>query len=546
VLLAPLSDVVVAASVRRPLFILWGAVGLVLALACANVTNLSLVRMTLRSREVAVRTALGASPGRLVRQFLTESLLLSFAGGALGLALASWGMRRLIDLAGAQIPRAHEVSLDWRVFAFLFAVCALTGAVLGLIPAVIAVRADTQAVLQQSGGHSTMGVGQRRLRDGLVVAEVALAFALAIGATLLVRELIRLRRVETGMTTSNVVTFHLGHRMTPRTDTRQYYEIADRVAALPGVRAAGFTQMLPLQNWGWSSNSTDFKVRGRPDPQSPPFPIELRYVTPGYFSALGIRVLRGRGFTAADTRDAPRVILINETLARRSFRDEDPIGFDTTRGTIVGVVRDVRQVNLDRAARPEIYYPIAQNWSQVSDLGMSLVVSTANRAESIIDPVRSVVRLVNPDLAIFNVRTMDGVIEDWLSDFTLYVSLMMAFAVLALLLASTGTYGVISYIVTSRTREFAIRVALGADKRRVTRLVLRQAVLLTAIGLVIGAFGAVAATPVLQNLPITVRPPDVTTLVPVAALIGAVALVACLTPARRAANVDPMSTLRSE
>jgi predicted permease len=541
-----LSDAVVETTVRRPLFILFGAVGIVLALACANVTNLSLVRMTLRAREVAVRAALGATPRRLVRQFLTESLLLSLAGGATGLALAWWGVGRLMLLAGAQIPRAHEVNLDWRVFLFLFTVCALAGVVLGLAPAIIAVRSDTQSVLQQSGGHSTMGAGQRRLRDGLVVAEVALAFALAVGATLLIRELVRLRAIDTGMVTTKVMTFHLGHRMTPRTDVRQYYEIADRVAELPGVRAAGFTQMLPLQNWGWTSNSTDFRVRGRPDTQSPPFQVELRYVTPGYFQALGIPVRKGRGFTAADTRDAPPVILINETLARRYFADEDPVGRETTRGTIVGVVGDVRQVNLDRSAHPDIYYPIAQNWSQVSELGMSLVVRTENRPEAVIEPVRSVVRAVNPDLAIFNVRTMDGVIEDWLSDFTLYLSLMVSFALLALLLAATGTYGVISYVATSRTREFAIRVALGAGKTRVTQLVLRQAIFLTALGLGIGACVIVAATPLLQNLPITVRPPDVATLAPVALLIGTVAVVACLAPARRAANVDPMSMLRSE
>jgi predicted lysophospholipase L1 biosynthesis ABC-type transport system permease subunit len=240
------------------------------------------------------------------------------------------------------------------------------------------------------------------------------------------------------------------------------------------------------------------------------------------------------------------VILINETLARRYFADEDPVGRETTRGTIVGVVGDVRQVNLDRSAHPDIYYPIAQNWSQVSELGMSLVVRTENRPEAVIEPVRSVVRAVNPDLAIFNVRTMDGVIEDWLSDFTLYLSLMVSFALLALLLAATGTYGVISYVATSRTREFAIRVALGAGKTRVTQLVLRQAIFLTALGLGIGACVTVAATPLLQNLPITVRPPDVATLAPVALLIGTVAVVACLAPARRAANVDPMSMLRSE
>ncbi len=285
----PLSESVVSASVRRPLFVLFGAVAIVLALACANVTNLSLVRTTLRSREVAVRAAIGAGRSRLVRQFLTESLFLSLAGGLVGLAIAWVGTNRLMLAVAGQMPRAHEVSLDWRVFLFLSAVCVVAGAVAGLVPALMAMRTNTQSVLQESGGHSTMGAGQRRLRDALVVAEVALACVLAVGAAVLIRELGRLRATDMGMVTSKVVTFHVGHRMTPQTDQNQFYEIADRVAQLPGVRAAGFIQMLPLQNWGWSSNSSDFRRRGEPAPPAT-FPIELRYVTPGYFQALGIPI----------------------------------------------------------------------------------------------------------------------------------------------------------------------------------------------------------------------------------------------------------------
>jgi len=438
------------------------------------------------------------------------------------------------------------VGLDWRVFLFLLAACVFTGVLFGLAPALIAMRADAQSVLQQSGGRSTMGVGPRRLRDGLVVAEVALAFVLAVGATLLVRELVRLRNTDAGMVTANVVTFHLGHRVTPRTDVGQFYEIAERVTRLPGVRAAGFTQMLPLQNWGWTSNSTDLRPRGRPAPESLPFPVSMRYVTPGYFDALGIPIREGRAFTATDTRDAPPVILINEALARRHFANDDPVGLETNRGTIVGIVRDVRQVNLDRSADPELYFPIAQNWSQVSELGMSLVVRAENRPDTLVEPVRSVVRQVNPSLAIFDVKTMDRVIADSLSDFTLYLSLMAAFAALALLLASTGTYGVISYVATSRMREFAIRVAMGADEARMTRLILGQGARLTAIGLGCGLFVALAATPVLQNLPVTVRPPDVTLLGSVAALIGVVGIGACVAPAFRASHVDPTFVLRNE
>jgi predicted permease len=358
------------------------------------------------------------------------------------------------------------------------------------------------------------------------------------------------------MVTANVVTFHIGHRpgwwglerrgAPAAEDVRPFYEIADRVARLRGVRAAGFIQILPLQNWGWRANSSDFTVRGRAATPSTAYAVELRYVTPGYFHALGIPILKGRGFTEQDDRDAPPVILINDALARRHFGGEDPIGLDTTRGTIVGVVGDVRQVSLDQQASPEIYYPVAQNYSQVLELGMSLVVRTQGRPEPLIDPIRSVIRDVDPNQAVFDVKTLDDVIADSLSGFTLYLSLLGSFAALALLLASTGTYGVISYVATSRMREFAVRVALGADRTRVTGLVLRQAVRLTAIGLGVGLFGALLSAPLLQDPPVSVRPPDFITVAAVIVLIGITAVAACLVPARRAANVDPMSVLRTD
>jgi putative ABC transport system permease protein len=548
VYLEPLADAVVARPIRRALFLLFGAVGLLLALACANVANLSLARMTLRSREVAVRAALGAGGFRLIRQLLTESLLLSLLGGTIGLAIAWWGTGEVVRLASVYLPRAQEVRpgiTDWRVFAFLLAACTATGAALGLAPALVAVRRDTQSVLQDTTGRSTMSVGQRHFRDALVVAEVAIAFLLAIGASLLIRELIRLRNTNPGITTSNVVTFHLGHRMSPQTDVTQFYRIEERVRQVEGVRAAGLIQMLPLQNSGWTSNSSDFVVRGRP-PISPVFPIQLRYVTPGYFETLGIPIEQGRGFTTRDDRDASRVILVNRTLARRYVGDEDPTGRDTTRGMIAGVVGDVRQAHLDRPAAPEIYYPVAQNWSQLSELGMTLVVRTRDRPEAVIEPVRAAVREVSPNLAIFNVKTMERVVAESLSDFTLYLSLMAAFAGLALVLALTGTYGVIAYIASSRTKEFAIRVALGANMHRVTRLVVGQGMRLTGIGLALGLLAALAATPLLEGLPVTVRPPDLVTIAPVALVIGLVALTASFLPARRAARIDPMLALRDE
>jgi putative ABC transport system permease protein len=546
--IVPLADEVVPAATRQLLFLLFGAVVIVLALACANVANLSLARMTLRQREVTLRAAIGASPLRLVRQFLTESLLVALTGGLAGLLFAWWIVKRLVIVAAPYLPRAQDVSVDWRVFAFMAGTCVVVAVLVGAAPAMIAARRDPRATLQETGGHATMGPAQRRLRNGLVVAEVALAFVLGVGASVLLRELVRLRATDAGLVATNVITFHVGQPRSPDRNAEiglRFYDVADRVLQLPGVLAAGFAQMLPLQNWGWTSNSIDFRVRGRPA-RTEEFSIELRYVTPGYFEALGIPIRRGRSFTSADKAGALPVIVINETLARRAFPGEDVVGLVTTRGTIVGTIADVRQVNLDRPAVPEVYYPIAQNWSQVSDLGMTLVVRTRDRPEPLIDAIRSTIRSVNPDQAIFGIKTMETVVEESLSAFTLSLSILSAFAILAIALALSGTYGVISYLASSRAREFAIRVALGAGRRRVIGFVLGHGVSLTALGLLVGMAGALAAAPLFSAAPVTVRRPDAVTLIPVACVIGFVAAIAALVPAWRAARVDPMTALRSD
>jgi len=545
ILIVSLSRDVVPVTIRRLLLLLFGAVGIVLALACANVANLSLARMTFRYREVAVRAAIGASPSRLVRQFLAESLLLAVSGGVAGLTLAWWLLARLVASAAPYLPRVDEVGLDWRVFAFTLGVCVLVGTAVGAAPAIIAARRDPRATLQDAGGHGTMGPAQRRLRNGLVVAEVALAFVLGVGAAVLLRELVRLRATDAGLVPKNVITFHVGQpRNTPEMAVR-LYDMADRVAALPGVQAAGFAQMLPLQNWGWTSNSSDFRVRGRPA-RAEEFAIELRFVTPGYFEALGIPIRRGRGFTRADTAGTPGVIVINETLARRAFPGEDPIGLITTRGAIIGTIADVRQVDLDRPAAPEVYTAIAQNWSQVTELGMTLVVKTAERPEALVEPIRATIRSADPNLAVFGIKTMERVVADSLSGFTLALSILSVFAMLAIVLALSGTYGVISYLASSRARELAIRIALGAGRLRVVRSVLGQGLTLTALGLAMGVIGAWAASPLVGVAPIAVRRPDLFTLVPVALVIAIVAAVAALVPARRAARADPMAVLRSD
>jgi putative ABC transport system permease protein len=548
----PLAEAVVAPEIRRVLFLLFGAVGVVLALACANVINLFLGRMADRSREIAVRAALGARWFRLVRQLLAESLLLSLAGGALGLALAWFVTARLIVLAGPLLPRAADVSLDWRVFLFLFAICTLTGVITGLAPAVIAARRDGRTALQESAAQTTPSPAQRWLRDALVVFEVAAALVLAIGAATLGRELVRLHQTDSGLLTDGVVTFHVGHRPAVRgqdrplaEEIRPFLEIESRVVQLPGVKAAGFTQLLPLQNWGWTSRARDFRISGAAPPEVD-YPIQLRFVTPGYFQAHGVAVVQGRTFTAADDRDAPFALVINETLARRAFGGRSAIGAETSRGTIVGVVRDSRQVHLDRAAEPEIYYTLVQNWSQLSELGMTLVVSTHGRPEASIDAVRSIIREVGPQLAVFNVKTMDRVIADSLADFRLYLSLLGSFAALALILAVSGTYGVISYVAMTRVREVAIRMALGADRGAVVRMLLRRGVVLAAIGLAVGGFAAFLASPVLDAFSVAVRRPGLVTTIAVAAVLGLIAVAASAVPARRASRVDPVMALRND
>jgi predicted permease len=532
--LTALSDEVLGA-VHRSLYLLFGAVGLVLAAACANVANLLLARTIARTNEIVTRAALGAGPLRLIRQFLAESLLLSLAGGAAGAALAYWGVDVLVAVYARKIPRADEVALDWQAFLFLLTVCVGTAVLFGLAPALLASRADAQSLTKESGGRSTVSSRYSYLRDGLVVAEVALAFVLAFGAAGVMRELGRLARTDSGMITGNVITLHL----TPRVADHDYFAIEARVAALPGVRAAGFIQMVPLQNWDWLG---DFHITGTPRENRPT--VELRTVTPGYFKALGIP-LRGRVVTEADAAGTAPKILINEALARAHFRDVDPIGRETDRGTIVGVVGDVRQARLDRPPVPEIYQAVNRDAGIASDLGLSLIVSTSGSPEAIVNAVRAAVREVNPILAIFNVKTMDQVVADSLWDLNLYRWLIGLFAGLALVLATIGLYGVISYGVSSRSREFAVRLALGSDPAGLARLVLVRGARLATIGLVLGAIGAVSLLPLLRGLPGSVRP-DVTTFLAISALLMAVAFFACLVPALRVAAVNPATALRHD
>jgi predicted permease len=531
--MVPIAEEVVD-PVRRPLWMLLGAVGLVLAAACANVANLVLARMTVRAGEIVTRTALGAGASRLVRQFATEGLMLSLTGGLAGALLAVWGTRVLVSLGAAMIPRAHEVTLDWRVFAVLVFACTAMAAIFGIVAAHAASKADGQ--LAKAAGHATMGRAYGRVRDGLAIAEVSLAFMLALGAALVAREAMRLRSIPSGVVTDNVLTLHL----TPRGEREEYYTIEQRVAALPGVRSAGFTQVVPMQNWGWEA---EFNVRGRA--MEGRAVAGLRYVTPGLFRTLGIPVLRGRGFTEGDDRASARVIVINDALARRYFPNEDPVGVVLDRGTIVGVIGDVRQAGLNRPASPEIFYPAMQNLTMANDIGMSLLVRTEGPPEALLSRVRAAVREVAPRFAMFNVKTMQDVVEDSLWELNLYRWLITLFAVLALMLASIGLFGVMSYNVSSRAREFAVRLALGSDPFRLGRLVLRRGAWLSGIGLIAGTVITEPLLMLVGDLPIGGRP-NLLVYLSMAGLLLTIALAACAIPALRVANVNPVTALRQE
>jgi putative ABC transport system permease protein len=538
----PYSDAVLGHA-RRALWLLFGAAALVLVAACANVANLLLALAGTRLHEVATRAALGASRARLVRQFILESLLVALAGGAAGVIVARWTSDVLVAFSTERIPRVDEVVFNWTVFGFLLLVCALTAICFGLVPSLAAGAVDAGIVTREAG-RTTARRGLARLRDMLVIGEVALAFVLASGAGLMVAEMERLRNADNGMVTTNVVTVHLGQPLSAGVEL-EYYEIADRVSRLPTVTAAGFTQVLPLQNWGWNSVSTDFVVKGAPPRSEPPFPIELRYVTPGYFDALGIQIRRGRGFLASDTRNAPPVILINETLARRYFGDENPVGVVMSRGQIVGVVGDVSQVALDRPAVAEIYYPMAQNWSQVAELGVTLVVRSTSDPEALVDAVRARVREVNPQIAVFNTRTMEQVVSDSLWTLDLYRRLIGWFAALTLLLAAVGLYGVISYAVTARRREWAVRLALGSSPSEVAWLILSRGVRLSAIGIAAGgALTLIAVRVLATNLP-AIADASAIILLAVAVLLFAVALLASWLPALRVLQIAPASVLKA-
>ncbi len=547
----------VVGDVRASLLVLLGAVGLVLLIACANVANLLLARAAARHREMAIRTALGASRWRVVRQLLTESVLLSALGGTLGLLLAMWGVDLLVAASPGGIPRLKDVGLDPSVLAFTVGVSLLTGFIFGLAPALQSAQVELHEALKEGGRSASEGRARQRMRSLLVVAEVALSLVLLIGAGLLLKSFTRLREVNPGFDAQNVLTTGLSLAKTKYPDEVQqraaFTEIAARVQAMPGVESAALIYPLPF---GGSSTTNTFLIDGRPAPRPEDKPsANYRLVSPDYFRVLGVPVRSGRVFTTRDAENAPLVIVVNESFARRFFAGADPLGqhIIVERGAddsakqptreIVGVVGDVRHEGLDTEAGPEFYVPYMQGPERYMDLVVR--TKTANVA-GMAASVRAAIKQWDAEQYVPNVEPLTQRVAESLARRRFNMLLTGLFAAVALLLAAVGIFGVTAYSVTQRTHEIGLRMALGAQPSDVLRLVLGQGLRLVLGGIVLGVAVALALTRVLTSMLYGVRPTDPLTFLSVSVLLTLVALVACYIPARRATKVDPVVAMRYE
>ena len=551
----PLAEQVVG-DVRPALLVLLGAVGFVLLIGCANVANLLLARATARQREIAVRTALGGSRTRLVRQLLTESLVLAAVGGGLGLILAAWGASALGRLVALYLPRAGEIELSLPVLGFTAFLILLTGVGFGLIPALQASRPDLQGVLKDAARGSSAGAPRTRMRAALVVAEVAIALMLLAGAGLLLRSFQRLMAVEYGFDPQRLLTLQVWlpvpndnakGRFFTQEQRRGFYQRAlAAVRGVPGVRDAALTSRLPLRGRG----GIGFAIEGRPTPADQPLPsAELRMVSPNYFAAMGIPLLAGEGLPELADSVSNGTVVVNRTLAEKYWPGEDPIGRririfgpEGPWVSVTGIVGDVRQMGLAEPPREELYL----SYKAVSSQEMSMVVRTDDDPERLGAAVTSAIRDVDPEQPVFGVMSMERLIQNASAERRVSMVLLLLFAGIALLLSALGIYGVMAYTTTQRRHEIGIRLALGAGGPDVLRLVVGQGMRLVLVGLGAGLAGAWLLSRALASQLFGITAQDPLTYVSVALLLGSVALVAIWLPARRATRVDPMLSLRSE
>ncbi|HEX4320958.1 MAG TPA: ABC transporter permease [Acidobacteriaceae bacterium] len=562
----PLRDSIVG-DVRKSLLIMLGAVSLVLLIACANVANLLLVRATGRKRELAIRAALGASRTRIVRQLLSESIVLSAAGGLLGLALGFAGVRALLALSPAGLPRIGEdgsaLGLDWRVLGFTLLLSMGTGILFGLMPAWSASRADLNSTLKESGSRSGTGFRQGKVRSLLIITEVALALVLLVGSALLIRTLIALRGVDPGFNASNVLTMEMslnGERFRTTAGVAQLLrEGRDRLNTIPGVETAAAAYWLPNE----VGDGLPFQIIGRPSDKEHQYGSRWMSVSPGYLSVFKIPVLRGRDFNESDTAASATVVMINQALAEKYWPGEDPIGrqiviskglgpqLNESRPTVVGIVADSHNAGLDRPAGPMVMMPIAQvtdaytiSYSDVQPL--LWVVRTHADPRALIPAVTEQLRIASHGFPVAHLRTMDEIMGRSTPHESFNMLLLSIFGFVALVLAAIGIYGVMAYSVAQRTQEMGIRMALGADRTRIRRLVIWQGMRLASIGVLLGLGAALGLTRAIASLLFGVLPWDPAAFVSAPLILSAVALLAVWMPALRASGVEPMEALRTE
>ena len=546
--IAPLRELSTG-PVRQTLLILLAVVGFVLLIACANIANLLLARAVGRMREIAIRTALGAGRLRIVRQLLTESMLLGFCGGALGLALA-WGLVQLLVAASPQeLPRVEEVSVDLRVLAFTFGVSVVTGLLFGMGPALAATRQGVGAALKEGGRSATTGRGQNRLRSLLVIGEVALSLVLLVGAGLLVRSFARMLEVKPGFNGDGVVTMRMnftGERYAQGKSRQLLDQLLPRVAALPGVEGVAVSNDLPLEGDDTTTGVSTADGHAPFEPGHQPL-IGVHAVNAGYFHTMGIPLRRGRELNASDTTNSQLVVVINQKLADTLWPGQDPIGkhfnvMTDKQSEVVGVVGNVLHNGLAEPVTAESYVPFSQNpWAYVC-----LAIRAKGDPTAVYSAVRSLLSDIDPQLPLHDMRPMSRVVAETMASQRLTLGLVSGFAALALVLAFVGIYGVMSYSVTERLHEIGVRVALGAQARDVLRLVVGHGMKVAATGLMAGILGALVATRAMTALLFEVRPSDPLTYGVIAALLAMAALAACYLPARRATAGDPLVALRHE